>query len=292
MTMTNKAMIQRHFNRASAHYDRYAYIQREIGLRLLAHLDVMKLAPTRILDIGTSTGYIAQLLQGRYPDASVYGIDLAENLLQQAQRKSTSQSAATKIAYICADAEALPFPAQQFDCVVSNLTLQWCDIQRVFSEVQRILKPNGLWLFSTLGPDSLFELRRSWQDIDTAAHTLDFTDLHDIGDAIIKARFTEPVMEMEKITFHYASMAELLADIRGIGAQNIHPQQSQGLMGKQRWQTFLERFQQLFCRDTIYPLTYEIVYGHAWKPERDDTVASDEMGVAHFPLAYLRRPIS
>lgn len=275
----NKRLIQRQFNSAASTYDKYAYVQTEIAQRLLSHFDGILIDPEVILDLGTSTGTTASLLRQQFPEADVIGVDFAEGLLKQSQRPGSA---------ICADAEALPFKDASMDCVASNLMLQWCDISKVFNEVQRILKPNGLWIFSTLGPDSMFEIKQSWASVDDHHHANDFLDLHDVGDALVKSKLIEPVMEMEPLTLHYHSLKALMQDIRGIGAQNRHPQQSTGLMGKQRWQAFTSAFDQ-FKVDNAYPLTYEVIYGHAWKAEPSQTVTQNAQGEAHFPLDYLRR---
>lgn len=167
---------------------------------------------------------------------------------------------------ICADAEALPIADASVDFVLSSLTLQWCDPQIVAREVARVLRAEGLFMFTTFGPDTLKELRTAFRDVDGHAHVNTFVDMHDIGDMLVEAGFADPVMDQEVITLTYADLKMMLRELKGIGAHNVMPDRPAGLMGRQRWQRMLDAYE-AFRKDDRLPATYEVVYGHAWMPE-------------------------
>ncbi|RTL01005.1 MAG: malonyl-[acyl-carrier protein] O-methyltransferase BioC, partial [Neisseriaceae bacterium] len=137
---------------------------------------------------------------------------------------------------------------------------------KAFTELARVLRPDGLLMFSTLGPDTLKELRQAFSGADGYAHVNRFIDMHDIGDALVHNGFAEPVMDMEYITLTYESVKAVMLDLKAIGAQQVLDGRNPGLMGKSRWQKVLDNYERLRQAGRL-PATYEIVYGHAWKPQ-------------------------
>ena len=253
------------FARAADSYDDSAFLQREVGERLLERLELMRLQPDRVLDLGCGTGKISEAMLTRYRKAQVIGLDLA---LPMVQKTRQCGSWLRKPAGICADVARLPLQADSIDMAISNLMLQWCnDLPAVFGELARVVRPEGLLMFSTLGPDTLKELRASWGAVDGYSHTSRFVDMHDVGDALLQAGFRDPVVDMEVITLTYAEVKGLLRDLKGIGANNATAGRNRGLTGKQRMQDFYQAYEQFLLPDGKYPATYEVVYGHAWAPE-------------------------
>jgi len=269
-----KQAIRRAFERAAHTYDHSAFLQREVARRLDEHLEEMKISPRVILDAGCGTGSGFPLLSRRFPEAEVVALDLAHSMLCQARQAQISSGwrgwwgrvAAQRrgrLLPLCADIEHLPLARHSLDMVWSSLSLQWVDLPRAFHEFQRVLKPGGLLLFASLGPDTLHELRAAGQGVDGHARVNDFVDMHDVGDALVAAGFSHPVMEMERLTLTYQELRALLFDLKGIGARTIMAGRRDGLMGKGAWaqlQANYERFRQ----DGRLPATYEVVYGHAW----------------------------
>ena len=149
---------------------------------------------------------------------------------------------------------------------MSNLTLQWCDPQQVAKEVARVLRPEGLFMFTSFGPDTLKELRAAFRAIDDKPHVNRFVDMHDIGDMLVEAGFADPVMDQEIVTLTYPEIAPLLKELKGIGAHNVLNGRSTGLMGRARWLRMVAAYES-FRKDGRLPATYEVVYGHAWKPQ-------------------------
>jgi malonyl-CoA O-methyltransferase len=262
--LLDKRKTRQGFERAAHTYDANAVLQREIGERLLERLDFIKMQPETVLDLGCGTGAISAHLLKRYKKARVIGVDLAVNMVQKTQQRG---GWFRKPQGVCADANHLPFQPQCADMLMSNLMLQWCnDLPAVFGEWVRVLKPNGLLMFATFGPDTLKELRASWSQVDGFTHTSRFADMHDVGDALLQAGFRDPVVDMETITLTYADVRGLLRDLKGIGANNATHGRNHGLTGKAHLQAFLQAYEYFRQEDGLYPATYEVVYGHAWAP--------------------------
>ncbi|HEX5634349.1 MAG TPA: malonyl-ACP O-methyltransferase BioC [Gemmatimonadales bacterium] len=262
-----KRVVRRAFERAAATSDRHALLQREVGGRLVQHLDPIRIAPVRVVDLGCGTGEAFAELGRRFPSAGLVGIDLAHAMLERARTRAPAWKRllrANTPRLLCADAERLPLAAGSAQLVFSNLALQWCRPEAVFAEVARILEVGGLFMFSTFGPDTLKELRAAFASVDAYDHVNPFVDMHDLGDALVHAGLADPVMEMEVLTLEYASVEAVARDLKAIGAGNALPGRPRGLSGRERWRRMAERYERE-RRDGALPATYEVVYGHAWK---------------------------
>ena len=124
-------------------------------------------------------------------------------------------------------------------------------------------------MFTTFGPDTLKELRTAFKAVDDKPHVNQFLDMHDVGDQLLSAGFTDPVMDQEIITLTYTALKPLLKELKAIGAHNMMPGRAQGLLSKTAWgalQTAYEAFRRRDLDERL-PATYEVVYGQAWKPE-------------------------
>lgn len=274
-----KHQVRRAFERAARDYERVAGLQHEIGARLLARLDVIKLMPNRILDLGCGTGFCAHALRRRYRKAEVVGLDIASAMLREARR---GDGWFRRGRWLGGDAECLPFADASFDMVFSNLALQWCDPDRVFQEVARVLRPGGLFMFTSFGPDTLRELRHAWAAVDGAPHVHGFIDMHDLGDALVRARLAEPVMDVDRLTLTYKDVMSLLRELKDLGAHNVAHDRPRVLTGKGRFARFRAAYETQ-ASDGRIPATYEVVYGQAWGP------LAAHAGVVTVPLTQLRR---
>ncbi|MBL8522620.1 MAG: malonyl-ACP O-methyltransferase BioC [Betaproteobacteria bacterium] len=290
-----KREVRQSFGASATTYDEHAFLQREIGDRLFERLQYIKLIPERVLDIGSGTGYATQKLRERFPESSLIALDIAPDMLGYARDKATSTSLLKRLFgkqhdrdYVCADAEALPLASESIDLALSNLAMQWTDPERVAKEAVRVLKPQGLFMFTTFGPDTLKELRAAFKAIDDAPHVNTFPDMHDIGDILVHAGFADPVMDQETITLTYDELKPLLRELKGIGAHNVMPGRATGLMGRQRWQRMVDAYER-FRKDGRLPATYEVVYGHAWKPEFGKRKTID--GQQQIDLAEFKRMV-
>jgi malonyl-CoA O-methyltransferase len=266
--LIDKREVRRAFSRAASGYDAAAVLQLEICTRMLERLDYVKLRPRRILDAGSGTGWGTRQLGARYPQAEIVALDIALGMLQAAQGTSSwwrKLFAGSRQRFVCADVEALPLAAHSVDMLWSNLALQWCnDLPATFRELQRVLQPEGLLLFSSFGPDTLQELRTAFAGIDGHRHVNRFIDMHDIGDMLVAAGFADPVMEMERITLTYDDVRAVMQDLRSIGAHNALAGRAPGLLGKAKWARIAQNYEAL-RRGGKLPATFEVIYGHAWK---------------------------
>ncbi len=280
----DKNQVKQNFDKAAESYSEYAVLQKEIASRLVERFDYITMEPQAILDIGAGTGFLCLELANKYPQANMIALDISEKMLLQLTKnanKSLSLDSNKIFQTICADAEQLPFKSQQFDLVISSLALQWCnDLNSVFEQVKRILKPGGLFMFTTFGPDTLMELRQSWQQVDVNQHVSAFFDMHDIGDALLHDGFAEPVMDAETLTLTYSSVRDLMRDLKKIGASNVSHGRAKNLTSKIKLK-LLEQAYEEYRKDEVLPATYEIVYGHAWLPE-----AKEKKGFTEVKFEY------
>jgi len=260
-----KRDARRAFERAARTYDDAAVLQREVGRRLFEHLDPIVIEPRRIVDLGCGTGALFEPMGKRYPKAELFGVDFSRAMLARARGRTgwlrrALGSGGPRL--VCADATHLPLGHGSVDFVFSNLALQWSPPEDVFAEAARVLPAGGLLMFSTLGPDTLKELRASFGD--GAAHVHAFVDMHDIGDALVHAGFADPVMEMEVITLEYSRVDDLARDLKATGAHNTLAARARGLTTPRSWKRMAARYEGA-RREGALPATFEIVYGHAWK---------------------------
>ena len=280
--------VRRAFDRAAATYDAAAELQRRVRDELLSRLDYVKLEPAAVLDLGAGTGHAALALKRRYPASTVLAVDLAESMLREARRR---QTLFRRFQRVCADAAALPLRSASVELVFSSLMLQWCDVpDGVFAECRRVLRPGGLLSFTTFGPDTLVELRRAWAAADDGVHVSRFLDMHDVGDALVRAGFAEPVMDVDRVTLTYAEVRDLMRDLKAIGAHNAASGRRRGLTGRSTFARVVDAYERE-RRDGRLPATYEVVYGHAWAPAADGRRA-DSSGEVRVPIHSIgrRRP--
>lgn len=218
---------------------------------MLERLDLVKLAPRRILDAGCGPGRDAAALHARFPKAELVALDLSLAMLRSGRKRFFE-----KRKFVCADLGRLPLAAGSLEFIWSNMALHWAgDVHKAIQEFARVSAPGGLLMFSTLGPDTLKELRVAAG----ATRVHQFLDMHDLGDMLVEAGFSAPVMDMELLTMTYPAAETLLADLRASGQTSARPDRARGLGGK----GFLEKLR----RNLPCMATFEVVYGHAWRGE-------------------------
>jgi len=258
-----KDQARRAFSRSAHSYDEVAVLQREMGQRMLDRLQYVKLQPELILDLGAGTGHFAGELAARYKNGRVIALDFAYPMLLLARRRGPWLR---RPRCVCGDLEQLPFADQSADLLFSNAAIQWSrDLDRTFREFLRVLRPGGLLMFTTFGPDTLKELRAAWGAADGHSHVSGFADLHDLGDALLRAGFAAPVMDCDRLTLTYGDVRTLMRDLKRLGAHNVTAGRPRGLTGKGRLAAMTQAYE-AYRRDGRLPASYEVIYGHAWAP--------------------------
>lgn len=265
--LLDRAAIRKHVERASETYDGSAVLHERVRQQLVDRLDWIGFTPETVLDLGCGTGHGAAALAARWPEARVVALDSSPAMLHLARHRD----GAPRIEFLCADAESIPLPDAGVDLVFCNLMLPWCeDLDAVFTEIARVLRPRGLLTFTTFGPDTLAELRAAWREADGAVHVHPFTDMHDIGDGLIRTGLSEPVLDVCRFTLTYPDLRALMRDLKAIGSQNAAADRPRGLTGRGRLRAATEAYEE-FRADGVLPASYEVVFGQAWRPiERPD----------------------
>lgn len=258
--------VARAFDRASKGYDAVAELQARVRAELLARLDELAVTPRAVLDLGAGTGHSTRALKRRYPKALVVAADIAPGMLEQARQQSRWLR---RFERVRADAYTLPFRDASFELVFSSLMLQWCDdLDAVFAELARVLAPGGLLLFSTFGPGTLAELREAWAASGAPGnHVNHFFDPHALGSALMHARLSEPVLDVDRIVIGYDDVRALMRELKAIGAHNVTQGRARGLTGARRLAA-MTRAYEAARRDGKLPATYEVIHASSWGPER------------------------
>ncbi len=258
-----------------------AFMRREVASRMHERLALIKLDPQRVLDAGCGEGADLPILKQRFAQACLFGLDAAEPMLALAKaaeklplwQRLLGKYKATP--FLAADFARLPLASQTFDMVWSNLALHWHpQPDLVLQEWQRVLRFQGLLMFSCFGPDTFQQLRNAMQQVGLKDSILPFVDMHDFGDMLVQAGFAAPVMDMEKITVTYRTTEQLIADVRTFGGNPLF-KNTRTWVRRQVLQSIKQSLEALRNADGLIPLSFEIVYGHAFKPvprARDESV--------------------
>ncbi|MGY1490307.1 malonyl-ACP O-methyltransferase BioC [Methylobacillus pratensis] len=269
--LIDKARVRASFDRAAGSYDAAAILQREVRERMLQRLELVKITPGVILDAGCGTGHASMALGKRYRDSQIISLDIAMGMLQQTLahypwiKRVLPMLGQKRPAALCADIEQLPLKDASVDLVWSNVAIQWCnDLDSAFAGMARVLRPEGLLMFSTFGPDTLKELRAASGG--DHVHVSRFIDMHDIGDALVRAGFSDPVLDVERFVLTYDDVVSVMRDLKAIGAHNAAAGRARGLLGRGFLNRLTAAYEQ-FRHEGKLAATYEVVYGHAWKPQ-------------------------
>ena len=263
---------------AAERYESFDFLQREVSSRLFSRLEDIVVAPSLIADLGSGSGRNGQILEKVYRKARIVNLDIAEDMLAVARKKKFKIFQHQH--FVCGDLESIPFQYGEIDLAFSNLALQWCpNLSEVFGQTNKILKSGGLFIFSTLGPDTLKELKEVSSGLSEFPLVSTFLDMHIVGDKLALAGFADPVVESEIITVNYSEPMELFRDLKGLGASNADSARRKSLTGTSRMRRILKEYGK-FGNNGKIPATYEVILGHAWVINKN--------GENEYPIKRLR----
>jgi malonyl-CoA O-methyltransferase len=278
--LPDKRAARRGFDRAAA-FESACFIHDEARARLLERLDLIRLTPAVAIDLGCATGRGAAALAARYPDASVLAVDSSFAMA----RAATATLAGSRASVLGGDAERLPLRSASADLVLANVVLPWCRPERVFAEAARVLSDGGAFLFATLGPDTLQEVRVAFAAVDDKIHVHPAFDMHDLGDLAMAAGLAEPVLDVDRVEVTYSGVQALVRDLRAVGGVNTAAARRRTLTGRRRWGRFVERLPH--GADRRLAVTVELILGLAWGRGRPPQEQSG--GEIRVPVAGIKR---
>lgn len=267
--MINKNIKKKNFDRAASTYDEYAVLQNEIINNLIERLELLKINPKIGLELGCGTGHAGKLLQKKFNKLSLINYDISEVMIEFAKKKHSSNIMSflsnKRNFYICGDIDFLPFEKESFDFIWTSSALQWSsNLESSITQIQSLLKPGGLFIFSTFGPGTLKELGAITQKIFSETTLNYFYDLHDIGDMLLNKGYKDPVLDIENFVLTYEDPKNLLIDLRKIGATAGPLKKTNRFLGKSFLDMYFLEYGK-YKQNNLYPASYEVIYGHAWK---------------------------
>jgi len=278
--VSNRQTIRSAFDEIASRYDEHAALEQEVCDRLLERTSFNRVSPARILDLGCGTGSGTAKLKKLFRKAQVTGLDTSMAMLTRLQHRS---GLLKPLRGVCGDITALPFASRSADMVVANLASYWSpDPKAMFAEFRRVLRPDGMLLISTLGPATMHELREAWSSVDSKVVMPGFPDLMDIGNALMAAGFSEPVMDMEIITLSYPDLDAMFAELEATGTSLL-------VVGWHPDPGTLKQAYSVSVKDGRYPLSFEIIYGVAFGPQEGQPMKTPGGDVATFSVDALRR---
>lgn len=288
--------VRRAFSRSASHYDAAAQLQHEVESRLLESLDYLndpalaRAPPQVLLDLGCGPGRAAVAMRQRWPRARVLALDLALPMLRETRKRSSGWRNVLQrpVELVCADVRALPLAEGSVDVLFSSLCLQWVeDLPAVFAGFRHVLKPGGLLLVSSFGPDTLFELRDAFAPADAVPHVSPFASMAQFGDALVHAGFRNPVLDRDEFVTTYRDLPELMRELRAIGATNALHSRRHTLTGKARFAAAAAAYEAERRSDALLPATWEVTTAMAWAPEPGTPIREGGFDVTAVPLSRI-----
>ena len=266
MTVVNPAKlnaqhVQSNFDRAAGHFAGADFVQRAAADGLMQRLQPIAAQPRCVVDLGSALGTGSKQLARQFPKARVFSVDRSSQMLNAAKRRRGWFS---RVRELQANACQLPLRTGSVDFVFANMLMPWIDdLSGLFGEVARVLGKDGVFVFSTLGPDSLTTLRQAWSDVDDELHVHQFADMHNLGDAMMHAGLGDPVLDIDCLSISYRNAEAIFADLAAAGGRNSLRDRRPTLTGKDRFARFQKQLDAA-ATDGLIEIKLELVYGHAF----------------------------
>lgn len=272
------------FGQAAHHYDQAAVLQRKTADQLLDRCALLREPPAVTVDVGCGTGYALPKLAKLFPNTELHGVDLSPEMLEMVKARCEREHVQAQLHY--ADAHHLPFDTDSIDLVFSNLMAQWSpNLEQLWLELHRVLRPGGCLMLTTYGPDTLDELRSSWAQIDGHQHVNQFIDMHTVGDQLRSTGFLDPVMDRSLSTLTYARVMDVCRDLKAVGANTVLAPAGRGLTTPTRFSRLCHAYQAYHTEDGKIPASFEVIFAHAWAGE---SVSRNQDGVSEIPVSTIR----
>ena len=285
-SLLDQRQVRRGFDRAAAGFDAAAALPGEVRARLLGSLDYLDdTVPAVVLDLGSGTGHAAAAMKKRWPKSQVLALDLSLSMLRQSRRQAGWWRPFTRL---CADAHALPLADGSVDLVFANLSLAWMeDLPAVFAGLRRVLRPGGLLLCSSFGPETLGELQAAFTGEHEPPQPIPLLPIAGFGDAMVAAGFRDPVLDRDLFTLTWPDLRALLRELRATGMGNALARRRRGLTGRGRFAAASAACEALRDEQGRLPSTWEVIYAHAWAPAPGAPIREGGHDVASVPLAQI-----
>jgi len=268
--------VRRQFDRRGAALSDADFLLRDIEEQMFERLDLIRLEPDQMVDMGCGLGDGLIGLRRRFPNARALGIDHSAAVLNVARSRiapaptgmfarllsKVSPSHRPLAELLVADAGNAPLADNSADLIWSNCCLHWlAEPVSAIEQWHRIVKPGGLLMFSMFGVDTLTQLRSLGADLMT------FHDMHDIGDSLVQAGFADPVMDMHLMTLEFSDADRLVHDLHALGG-NAMATRDRFMSSRQQQAAWLQRLLQMRDSDGKFRVSFEVCFGHAWCPDQ------------------------
>ena len=285
-SLLDQRQVRRGFDRAAAGFDAAAALPGEVRARLLGSLDYLDdTVPAVVLDLGSGTGHAAAAMKKRWPKSQVLALDLSLSMLRQSRRQAGWWRPFTRL---CADARTLPLADGSVDLVFANLSLAWMeDLPAVFAGLRRVLRPGGLLVCSSFGPETLGELQAAFTGEHEPPQPVPLLPIAGFGDAMVAAGFRDPVLDRDLFTLTWPDLRALLRELRATGMGNALARRRRGLTGRGRFAAASAACEALRDEQGRLPSTWEVIYAHAWAPAPGAPIREGGHDVASVPLAQI-----
>jgi malonyl-ACP O-methyltransferase BioC len=268
MNIFNRLSVHHHRDRAASNYANFNFLFQETAERLGDRLhDITRTFPIT-LDLGCHGGDLAACIPAHSDVQTLINCDLSPSMAALARSHNGAASLAS-------DEELLPFKEQSLDLVISNLSLHWInDLPGTLSQICRALKPDGLFLATMLGGETLKELREALMEAEIeiegglSPRLSPFAEIKDAGNLLGRSGFALPVADRETITVSYEDPIKLMIDLRGMGETNANAKRRTTFSRRETMMRASEIYEKKFTNEEgRIPATFEIIYLTAWAPD-------------------------
>jgi len=267
MNVFDRNMVKTHRDRAAKTWEDFDFLHKEISERLCERLDDVVRDFPMALDIGCHGGEVASVLQDQLKVKHLIQFDISEKMAKRADKENATT--------LVADEEFLPFAPNSFDLIISNLSLHWVnDLPGALLQINRCLKPDGLFIGTMFGIETLRELRQCLSDAEMAVdgglspRVSPYADVKDAGMLLQRAGFTLPVVDADGVEVRYENPMKLMKDLKGMGENNKVLERRKNFTKRELIMKAAQGYMEEFIGDDgRIPATFQVMYMTAWKDD-------------------------